>query len=81
MVDILKSFHKKAVTREKSRLVPLNAFPAGRSTAFAIFGIENLSVITVGEIKPVSTILLIVLNPSICFISSSQTSVSLNKYA
>ena len=48
-----------AVAREKSRLVPINAIPKGRPTSFENATIETSSVITVGIIRPMSTMLVI----------------------
>ena len=47
------------VAREKSRLVPINAIPKGRPTPFENAAIETSSVITVGVIRPMSTMLVI----------------------
>ena len=51
-----------AVTRERSRLVPLKAMPTGRPTPLANAAIEIPPVITVDIIRPVSMMLVIVLN-------------------
>ena len=51
-----------AVTRERSRLVPLKAMPTGRPTPLANAAIEIPPVITVDIIRPVYMMLVIVLN-------------------
>ena len=51
-----------AVARERSRLVPLKAIPTGNPVPLANAAMLILPVITVDVIRPVSTILVIVLN-------------------
>ena len=80
-VKILKYFYVIAVRREKGRLIPLNAIPTGRPTPLANVAIETPPVITVDVIRPVSTMLVIVLNRFIFFASHLQTSNSSSKYA
>ena len=69
------------VARERSRLVPLKAMLMGRPTPLAITAIEILPVIAVDMIRPVSTILVIVLNCFIFLAIRSQTSISSRKNA
>ena len=81
MVKVLKDFYVMNVGRERSRLVPLKTMPTGRPTPLANAAVEIPPVITVGVIRPVSTMPVFVLN---LFISSdilSQTSISSSKYA
>ena len=56
-----------AVARERSRLVPLKAIPTGNPVPLANAAMLILPVITVDVIRPVSTILVIVLNHLIFF--------------
>ena len=82
MVNILKDFHQIAVVREKSRLVPLNAIPAGRPKPLTnAAAVETPVVKTIDFIRLVSTKLVIVLNHFIFFTKVSQTTVSSSKYA
>ena len=69
------------VARERSRLVPPKAMPADRPTPLANDAIEILPVITVDVIRPVSTMLVIVLNCFIFLAILSQTSILSSKYA
>ena len=69
------------VARERSRLVPPKAMPAGRPTPLANDTIEILPVITVDVIRPVSMMLVIVLNCFIFLAILSQTSILSSKYA
>ena len=62
--------------REKSRLVPLKAMPTGRPTPLTNAAIEVSPVITVNVIRPVSTMVVIVLN---CFIFLENRSISSRK--
>ena len=71
-VNILKDFCITAVAREKSRLALLNVIPAGRSVPITNAEIETTPVITVYVIRPVSTMLVIVLN---CFIFNHKASI------
>ena len=80
-VKILKDLRVMAVTRERSRLVPLKAIPTGNPTPLANAAIEIPPVITVDVIRPVSTIPVIVLNRFIFLAICSRTSISLRKYA
>ena len=73
MINILKDFCVIVVAREKSMIISLNAIPTRRSTQFANAAIEMPSVITVDVMKPVSTILAIVLNHFIFFAGHSRT--------
>ena len=68
-------------TRERIRLVPLKAIPTGRPTPPANAAIETPPVITVDVIRPVSTMLVIVLNCFIFLVIRSRTLTSLSKYA
>ena len=70
-----------AVAREKSRLVPLKAIPTDNPTQLANAAIDIRPVITVDVIRPVSTIVVIVLNHFIFLAICSRTSISLRKYA
>ena len=70
-----------AVTRERSRLVPLKEMPMGRITPLVNAAIEIPPVITVEVIKPVPTIPMIVLNRFIFLAISSRTSISSRKNA
>ena len=70
-----------AFLREKSRLVSLTAIPAARPALLANAVIETLPFITVDVIRPVSTILVIVLSHFNLFGSRSRTSISSSKYA
>ena len=67
------------VAREESRLVPLNAVPTGRPAPLANAAIETPPVITVDVIRPVSTMLVTVLNGFISFAGRSRTSISSSK--
>ena len=78
-VKILKGFCVIVVARERRRLVPLKSIPTGNPTANAT--IEFPPVITVGVIRPVSTILAIVLNRYIFLAVCSRTSISSRKNA
>ena len=69
------------VARERSRLVPLKAIPAGKPTPLANAAIEIRPVITVDVIKPVSTIPVILLNRFIFLAVRSRTSISSRKNA
>ena len=68
-------------TRERIRLVPLKAMPTGRPTPPANAAIETPPVITVDVIRPVSTMLVIVLNCFIFLVIRSRTLTLLSKYA
>ena len=70
-----------AFLREKSRLVSLTAIPAARPALLANAVIETPPFITVDVIRPVSTILVIVLSHFNLFGSRSRTSISSSKYA
>ena len=78
-MKILKDFRVMAVTREKSRLVPLKAIPTGNPTPLANAAIETPPVITVDVIKPLSVISVVVLNGFIFSAICSRTSISLKK--
>ena len=78
-VKIVKDFCVMAVTREKSRLVPLKAIPTGNPTPLANAAIETPPVITVDVIRPLSVISLVVLNGFIFSAICSRTSISLKK--
>ena len=80
-VKILKDLRVMAVTRERSRLVPLKAIPTDNPTTLANAAMLIPPVITVDVIRPVSTIPVIVLNRFIFFAICSRTSISLRKYA
>ena len=62
-----KYFCTIAFAREKSKLVSLNAIITGKSKPFANVAIETPPVITVDVIRPVFTMLVIVLNRFIFF--------------
>ena len=70
-----------AFARERSSLVPLKAIPTGNPTPLGNAAIDIPTVITVDVIRPVSTILAIVLNHFIFLVICLRTSVSLRKYA
>ena len=70
-----------AFLREKSRLVSLTAIPAARPTLLANAVIETPPLTTVDVIRPVSTMLVIVLSHFNLFGSLSRTSISSCKYA
>ena len=70
-----------AVTRERSRIVPLNAIPTGNPTPLANTAILLPPEITFDVIRPVSAIAVIVLNRFIFLAFCSRTSISLRKYA
>ena len=80
-VRVLKDFRVMTVARETSKLVPLKAMPTGRPTPLANAAIEAHPVITVDVIRPVSTMLVIVLNRFIFSAIRSRTSISSSKYA
>ena len=80
-VKILKDFRVMAVTRERSRLVPLKAIPTGNPTLLGNAVMEIPPVLTVDVIRPVSTIPVIILNHFIFLAICSRTSISLRKYA
>ena len=80
-VKILIDFFVTTVAGERSRLVPLKAIPTGRSTPLANAAVEIPPVITVGVIRPVSTMPVFALNLFISLDILSQTSISLSKYA
>ena len=67
MGEILKDFCMIVVEREKSRLVPLNLTPTGRTKPFANASIETPPVITLDRIKPISVMLVILLKRLIFF--------------
>ena len=79
-VKIVKDFCVMAVTREKSRLVPLKAIPTGNPTPLADAAMLIPPVITVDVIRPTSTIPVTVLNRFIFLAFCSQTSISLRKH-
>ena len=60
-------------TREKSRLVPLNAIPTGRPTPLANAAMEIPPAITVDVIRPLFTRFIIVLNCFNFFACHSKT--------
>ena len=70
-----------AVARERSMLVPVKAIPTGNPTPLTNAAMLIPPVITVGIIRPVSTIPVIVLNRFIFLAICSRTSISLRKYA
>ena len=67
MGEILKDFCVIVVKREKGRLVPLNLTPTGRTKPFANAPMETPLVITLDRIKPISVMLVILLNRLIFF--------------
>ena len=69
------------VARERSRLVPLKVKQTGSPTPLANAAIEIPPGITIDVIRPVSTILVIVLNRFIFLAICSPNSISLRKYA
>ena len=69
------------IARERSRLVPIKAMPAGSPTPLANGAIEVPPGITVDVIRPVSKMPVIVLNRFIFLAICSQTSISSSKYA
>ena len=66
---------------ERSRLVPHKAMPTGRPTPLANAAIEIPPVITVDEIRPASTMHVIVLNRFNFLTIHSRTLISSSKYA
>ena len=80
-VKVLKDFRVMTAARERSRLVPLRAMPTGRPTPLVNAAIEIPPVATVDVIRPVSTMLVIVLNRFIFLAIRSRTSISSSKYA
>ena len=80
-VKVLEDFHVMAVSRERSRLVPLKVMPTGRLTPLTNAAIEIPPVITVDIVRPVSTMPVIVLNHFIFLTICSRTSISSSKYA
>ena len=81
MVKVLRDFRVMTVARERSRLVPLKAMATGRPTLLTNVAIETPPVITADGIRPVSTMLVIVLNRFIFLAIRSRTSISSSKYA
>ena len=67
MGEILKDFCVIVAKREKGRLVPLNLTPTGRTKPFANAPMETPLVITLDRIKPISVMLVILLNRLIIF--------------
>ena len=72
MVKVLRDFRVMTVARERSRLVPLKAMATGRPTLLTNAAIETPPVITADGIRPVSTMLVIVLNRFIFLAIRSQ---------
>ena len=80
-VNISKDFCVMAVAKEKSRLVLLNVVPTSRPAPLANAAVEIPPVITVGVIRPISTMLAIALSHFMFFASHSRTWISCRKYA
>ena len=70
-----------AVARERSRLVPLKKIPTGNPRPLANVAMLIPPLMTVGVIRPVSTMPVIVLNRFIYFEICSRTSISSRKNA
>ena len=68
-----------AVARERSRLVLLKAMPTGNPTPLANAAIDIPPVITVNEIRPVSTMPVIELNHFIFWANRYRPSISSRK--
>ena len=81
LVKFLKDFCVMTLARERSRLVPLKAMSTGRRAQLANAAIEIPPMITVDVIKPVFTILVIVLNCFIFLGIISRTSILSKKNA
>ena len=71
--NISKDFCVMAVAKEKSRLVLLNVVPTSRPAPLANAAVEIPPVITAGVIRPISTMLAIVLSRFMFFASHSRT--------
>ena len=81
IVKVLRDFRVMTVARERSRLVPLKAMATGRPKLLTNAAIETPPVTTADVIRPVSTMLVTVLNRFIFLAIRSRTSISSIKYA
>ena len=77
----LEGFRVAVVIAEKNRLAPPKAIPTDNPTPLANAAIDIPPVTTVDVIRPVSTILAIVMNHFIFLTCCSRFSISLRKYA
>ena len=80
-VKVLKDFRVMTVARERSRLVSLRAIKTDRATPLANAAIEIPPVVNFDVIKPVFTVLVIILNRVIFLAIRSRTSISSSRYA
>ena len=71
--NVLNGFHLIAGAREQIRLVSLNAIPTGRLIPLANAVVESPPVIVVDVVRPVSRMLVIVLNRLIYFCQQFTT--------